>query len=149
MPFSDSSEIELCDLTTDNVKQFRSLNAGIFPINYSDRFYKEALQAGEFAKLAYFDHILVGGVCCKVVNDANGNKSCYIMTLACLPTYRNRGIGGALLKHILNVCTQQEDILSVHLHVQSNNEVSFVVSITPASPAHQFTLRTFVICELM
>lgn len=32
---------------------------------YNDKFYKEIVNAGELAKLAYFNDIVVGAVCCR------------------------------------------------------------------------------------
>ena len=33
---------------------------------YHDNFYKDVLEAGELAKLAFFNDIVVGAVCCRV-----------------------------------------------------------------------------------
>ncbi len=52
------------------------------------------IHAGELARLAYFNDIVVGGVCCRVdvasndQNNANPNKRMYIMTLGTLAPYR-------------------------------------------------------------
>jgi hypothetical protein len=33
---------------------------------YHDKFYKDVLEAGELAKLAFYNDIVVGAVCCRV-----------------------------------------------------------------------------------
>ena len=37
-----------------------------FPIVYHDKFYKDVLEAGELAKLAYYNDVVVGAVCCRI-----------------------------------------------------------------------------------
>lgn len=50
-PTVTSSRISLGDLTPNNIGQLRVLNSTLFPVNYSDKFYKEVLEVGELAKL--------------------------------------------------------------------------------------------------
>jgi hypothetical protein len=50
-PTVTTSRIALGDLTPNNIGQLRALNSTLFPVNYSDKFYKEVLEVGEFAKL--------------------------------------------------------------------------------------------------
>ncbi|KAH0628612.1 hypothetical protein JD844_009970 [Phrynosoma platyrhinos] len=81
------SRIELGDVTPHNIKQLKRLNQVIFPVSYNDKFYKDVLEVGELAKLAYFNDIAVGAVCCRVDHSQN-QKRLYIMTLGCLAPYR-------------------------------------------------------------
>lgn len=54
------------NVTEKNVKQLRILNTVIFPINYSDQFYKDAVNAPSgFVKLAYYNEVAVAAVCCR------------------------------------------------------------------------------------
>jgi len=59
----------------------------VFKVFYNDKFYKEVVNAGELAKLAYFNDIVVGGVCCRI-DVVEGIKQLYIMTLGTLAPYR-------------------------------------------------------------
>lgn len=69
------------------LQQLRRLNQAVFPVAYNDKFYKEIVTAGELAKLAYFNDIVVGGVCCRI-DTQNGARRMYIMTLGTLAPYR-------------------------------------------------------------
>merc|ERR1712126_770931 len=83
--------------------------------------YKDVLEAGELAKLAYFNDIVVGAVCCRVDMQGTGRKL-YIMTLGCLAPYRRLGIGTKMLEHVLNIVKEDGNYTSIFLHVQVNNE---------------------------
>ncbi|GFS30198.1 n-alpha-acetyltransferase 50 [Nephila pilipes] len=96
-----SGKIELGDVTPHNIRQLKRLNQVVFPVSYNDKFYKDILVAGELAKLAYYNDIVVGAVCCRVDAFDNSRKL-YIMTLGCLAPYRRLGIGTKMLEHILN-----------------------------------------------
>ena len=115
-----TSSISLGNVTQHNVKQLRLLNSTIFPVSYNNtvrgpsglwlvahrtQFYTNAVAGGEFYKLgaswrlfkimpiisAYFDDVVVGGVCARLEDDG---ATLYIMTIGCLAPYRRLGIGG-------------------------------------------------------
>ncbi|XP_015268391.1 PREDICTED: N-alpha-acetyltransferase 50 isoform X1 [Gekko japonicus] len=115
------SRIELGDVTPHNIKQLKRLNQVIFPVSYNDKFYKDVLEVGELAKLAYFNDIAVGAVCCRVDHSQN-QKRLYIMTLGCLAPYRRLGIGTKMLNHVLNICEKDGTFDNIYLHVQISNE---------------------------
>ncbi|GBP23508.1 Probable N-acetyltransferase san [Eumeta japonica] len=102
------AKIELGDVTPHNIKQLKKLNTVVFPVSYNDKFYKDVLEAGELAKLAYYNDIVVGAVCCRIDTSENSRRL-YIMTLGCLYPYRRLGIGTLMVEHVLK-------------HVQVNNE---------------------------
>merc|ERR1712179_224106 len=112
---------DLGDVTPHNIKLLRKVNTVVFPVSYHDKFYKDVLEAGELAKLAYFNDIVVGAVCCRV--DTNDNqRRLYIMTLGALAPYRRLGIGTVMLEHVLSICKADGNYDNVFLHVQVNNE---------------------------
>ena len=51
---------------------------------------------------AYFNDIVVGGVCCRVETEAMVKKL-YIMTLGCLAAYRRLGVGMCIMTMILEI----------------------------------------------
>lgn len=111
--------IDLSDITKHNIKLMRRLNQAIFPVNYNEKFYRDVLEAGELAKLAFYNDVVVGAVCCRI-EQAENEKRLYIMTLGCLFTYRRLGIGTTMLNHVLD-CATKRGIDSIYLHVQINN----------------------------
>ncbi|XP_077985068.1 N-alpha-acetyltransferase 50-like [Glandiceps talaboti] len=114
--------IELGDITQHNIKQLKRLNQVVFPVSYNDKFYKDVLEVGELAKLAYFNDIVVGAVCCRIDTTEDGQRRLYIMTLGCLAPYRRLGIGTVMLHHVLNFCEKDGNFDNIFLHVQINND---------------------------
>jgi len=112
---------ELGDITPHNIKQLKRLNQVVFPVCYNDKFYKDVLEVGELAKLAYYNDIVIGAVCCRI-DSAGDQKRLYIMTLGCLAPYRRLGIGTVMLEHVLSFCEKEGHIDNVFLHVQVNND---------------------------
>ncbi|CAN8061845.1 unnamed protein product [Agarophyton chilense] len=145
---SPSLPVVWADVNEKNVSQLEVLNTTIFPVKYDHVFYRDVLKAPEgFVKLAYFNELLVGGVCCRkepyVESHVAPEKqllvesktappsppkkqaSLYIMTLGVLAPYRERGIGHRLITHVLDVAESSpvcEDIVDVYLHLQDGNE---------------------------
>merc|ERR1712012_1469630 len=118
---AELGRIDLGDVTPHNIKLLRKVNTVVFPVSYHDKFYKDVLEAGELAKLAFYNDIVVGGVCCRVDTSAVGKKL-YIMTLGCLAPYRRLGIGTKMLEHVLDIVEKDGNFDSVVLHVQVSNE---------------------------
>ncbi|XP_074605016.1 putative N-acetyltransferase san [Brevipalpus obovatus] len=117
---STRGRTELGDITVHNLRLLKRLNQVVFPVVYNDKFYKDVLEAGELAKLAYYNDIVVGGVCCRI-DESENQKRLYIMTLGCLAPYRRFGIGTKMLEHVLNFA-KAEKLDGVFLHVQIDNE---------------------------
>lgn len=102
------------DVTPHNIKQLKRLNTVVFPVSYNDKFYKDVLEAGELAKLAYYNDIVVGAVCCRVDN-SEGSRRLYIMTLGCLFPYRRLGIGTLMVQHVLKYVANDGNFDSIFL----------------------------------
>merc|ERR1712178_271842 len=126
--------IMLDDLTPHNIKQFKMINKAVFPVNYVDAFYRDAQKSEiHFSKLAYFNDLVVGGVCFRLEEASSSeigliNKSitqesikkaslkrAYIMTLGVLTPYRRYGVEKS---------KELGDINGIYLHVQTNNDVA-------------------------
>lgn len=92
----------------------KKLNTVVFPVSYNDKFYIDVLEAGELAKLAYYNDIVVGAVCCRIDTSENMRRL-YIMTLGCLYPYRKLGIGTIMVNHILNFVEKDGTFDSIFL----------------------------------
>lgn len=108
------TSIELGDVTPHNIKQLKKLNTVVFPVTYNDKFYIDVLDAGELAKLAYYNDIVVGAVCCRIDTSEN-QRRLYIMTLGCLYPYRRLGIGSVMVNHILSYVEKDGNFDSIFL----------------------------------
>jgi ribosomal protein S18 acetylase RimI-like enzyme len=114
-------QVSLDTVRDKNVMQLKKLNCAIFPVTYQDKFYTDALTSRDFTKLAYYNDICVGSIACRLEKRDGGGVQLYIMTLGVLAPYRRLGIGTKLLRHVLDLCEQDQSILDVYLHVQINN----------------------------
>ena len=54
-------------VTKDNYGQLQRLNAVVFPVSYSDKFYKESYgeEVRPITHLAFHHDTVIGAVCCK------------------------------------------------------------------------------------
>eukprot|EP00744_Colponema_vietnamica_P006551 GILI01009502.1.p2 GENE.GILI01009502.1~~GILI01009502.1.p2 ORF type:complete len:170 (+),score=53.35 GILI01009502.1:26-535(+) len=117
-----SSELTFGAINEKNVEQLRRLQTVIFPVRYPDAFYQKAAQSDErLCKLAYFNDILVGAICCRFEEHAHG-RTVYIMTLGVLAPYRRLKIGRRLLESVLEYIQTLADVTDIYLHVQTSND---------------------------
>ncbi|QQP36300.1 putative N-acetyltransferase san [Caligus rogercresseyi] len=128
MPSERSSsalvKVDLGDVTRHNINLLKKINEVVLPVIYNLQFYKAVLEYGEFSKLAYYNDIVVGAVCCRVqvTSGQPASRKLYIMTLGCLHPYRRRGIGSKMLRHVLDTVEKEGHFDAITLHVQVNNE---------------------------
>ncbi|KAF8820259.1 acetyltransferase, GnaT family protein [Cardiosporidium cionae] len=111
----------LGQLTKHNVAQIAKLNSVTLPVKYAPRFYEDLSRHYTFSRLGYVDDIMVGAICCRVRYFETENWL-YIMTLSILEPYRRYGVASHLLRYIVGLATQQEDLTGVFLHVWTLNE---------------------------
>ncbi|KAI8365954.1 separation anxiety protein like [Radiomyces spectabilis] len=115
----------LGEVTANNLGQLRVLHKILFPVDYDDSFFTNALNAGELAKLAYYNDVCVGAVCCRKEVEGEQTKV-YMMTLGVLKPYRNAGLGKLLLDHILEEAkTIQAKSVYLHVHVKNEDGLAF------------------------
>lgn len=123
-------KISIGDVTSNNIGTLRKLNSVLFPVAYSDRYYKEVLapEVEEYCKLAYYNDIPVGAITCRIEkNPSSASTSSseqptgklYLMTLGVLAPYRRQGLASKLLSHVVAKAT----------------EASLAASLTPAPSA--------------
>lgn len=135
------NRIVLDILTEHNHRQFKKINQSVFPVQYNDNFYKDCLNSSiHFTKLAYFNDLVVGGVCFRLEPSDSPDigayksklsheeilslpkKRIYIMTLGCLTPYRRYGVGTILLNWVIQQAKELADVTGIFLHVQINNQ---------------------------
>lgn len=140
---STTDRIVLDDLTEHNKLQFKKINQAVLPVNYTDTFYKDCVGSSiHFTKLAYFNDLVVGGVCFRLEDSSSDSigkkiklqtqedilavprKRAYIMTLACLAPYRRSGVGTVMLNWVYEKAKEMGDVDGIFLHVQTNNDAA-------------------------
>ncbi|KAI0081244.1 N-acetyltransferase NAT13 [Panus rudis PR-1116 ss-1] len=119
--------VSFASLTPNNLGTVRKLNSVLFPIRYSEKFYKDVLlpEVEEFCKLVYYNDVPVGTICCRFETTGETTKL-YLMTMGVLAPYRSRGLGSASLQHVINAAKahSKPKIDSIYLHVQVSNEAA-------------------------
>eukprot|EP01134_Creolimax_fragrantissima_P004209 CFRG4209T1 len=119
-----SDALVLQPVTTENIQKLKSIHSAIFPVTYNAGFYRNILKAGPMARIAIYNGQTVGAVCSRLEDDKvfPGRKVAYVMTLGCLALYRRKGVGSALLEHIVFTCKADSSIGEIVLHVNTSNE---------------------------
>merc|ERR1712113_1070427 len=142
-PMVNDVRIVLDELTQHNIHQFRTINNSVLPIIYKEPFYTDALKSPiHFAKLAYFNDLVVGAVCFRLEDSSSENlgllklgqnvesiqnaetKRIYIMTLGTLAAYRGYGVGSKMLEWVMQRASDFGDVNGIFLHLQTNNDVA-------------------------
>ncbi|KAH8119251.1 acyl-CoA N-acyltransferase [Phellopilus nigrolimitatus] len=120
-----NERVSFSSLTNNNLGTVRVLNSTLFPVKYSEKFYKDVLSPDveDFCKLIYMNDVPVGTFCCRIEKQDDESKL-YLMTMGVLAPYRSRNIGSQSLKHVLDAARVHEKpkISSIYLHVQLSNE---------------------------
>ncbi|KAJ3989857.1 N-acetyltransferase NAT13 [Lentinula detonsa] len=119
-----NARVSFASLTPHNLGTLRKLNAVLFPISYSDRFYEDVLkpEVDEFCKLVYYNDIPVGTICCRI--ETKGDEfHLYLMTMGVLAPYRSRGLGSQSLQQVIEATKlhNKPKISKIYLHVQISN----------------------------
>jgi len=121
-------------VTVNNLGTVRKLNSVIFPVKYSDSFYKSIVQPEleDYCRLIYFNDIPVGTTCSRLEKGSKeGESKLYMMTMGVLAPYRNFSIGTAALDEIIlaassppptTAAAKQPRITHIYLHVQTSNQ---------------------------
>ncbi|KJH43010.1 acetyltransferase, GNAT family [Dictyocaulus viviparus] len=122
--------MELVQIDANNLRSVKNLHAGIFPIVYSDKFFKQ-IQNNELCSVLMLNGNCVGAVCCKY-ELVGCLKALYIMSLGVSsglglisvhPLYRCRGLGAKLLDFATSKAVSH-CVSIIRLHVQINNSAA-------------------------
>ena len=116
-----------------NIGMVKKVLEVVLPVAYSDDFYRRLQEAPpELAKLVYYRDICVGVLGCRVEaaegeGAAGAPPRIYLTVLAVLAPYRDRGIGSALLRGVLEAMEGgkikgAEGAREIYLHVWEENK---------------------------
>ncbi|CAD6884410.1 unnamed protein product [Tilletia controversa] len=104
------SAVSLTAPTPNNIGQVRKLNSVLFPVRYSEKWYKDILKADNLAlsRIGLFNDIPVGLLAARYEQASThapeiGGVNIYLMTLGVLAPYRRRGLASELLRNLLSV----------------------------------------------
>ncbi|QRV96553.1 GNAT family acetyltransferase [Ceratobasidium sp. AG-Ba] len=109
------ARVSLASLTPNNLGTLRKLNSVLFPIRYSEKFYRQVLEPEleEFCKLIYYNDIPVGAVCSRIEKGQRPDEACvYIMTMGVLAPYRSLGLGSTALRQVFAAATKYNSSIS-------------------------------------
>ncbi|KAI8058916.1 putative acetyltransferase san [Gilbertella persicaria] len=124
----NSSHITFSNVTHETLPSLVDLHRRVFPVSYGHRFYDEVLNAGELAKMIYYDNHYAGAICCRLELSKyiKYTARIYMMTLGVLKHYRNLGLGSLLIEHVMEKARSSTNpiITSLYLHVQTVNEAA-------------------------
>jgi N-alpha-acetyltransferase 50 len=115
----DATRLEVVD--SSNISKLKLLNTVLFPISYTDKFYKDCTAYPEVTQLAYIGDELAGAIACRL-EDKGDHASLYIMTLGVLSPFRRQGIASNLVRRVLSVCMDDSYVTDAYLHVQCGND---------------------------
>lgn len=131
---------EICPLTSTTSSDFSSLLSALLPVRFPPSFFRQLLADPDLVQLAYEDTRLVGAVAMTMSSTDAIPEFC-IAALCVRPTYRNQGIGLALMKRAIEVATNKFVLSSAQVHPETvpqtiNNEscTSLPQSLLTSSP---------------
>ena len=161
-----SKELLFTGIHARNINLVRKLLEVVLPVTYGEDFYRK-LQEGpsELSRLVYYRDIAVGAIGCRVLDgeaavavegggaatagagaaaagSGSSARKLYITVLAVLGPYRDRGIGSALLRGLLEAVDGgkvkgAEGAEEIYLHVwQENKEAVRVCGLFPFLAPH-------------
>merc|ERR1711934_100104 len=115
-------QTDLGNTTCKNIEQLKMIYSVVFPVRYSEQFFKDVVTNADsgLIKLAYHNAVMVGGICCRL---EEADQKVYIMTIGILAPYQRCGIGSKLLAEVLsNVEKDFPKVKEVYLHVQEGRD---------------------------
>jgi len=125
-------KIDFSSINPNNLGTLRKLNQVLFPIKYSEKFYKDVLlpEHEDYCKLIYYNDIPVGTICCRIESDPSdiSKSRLYIMTMGVLAPYRSRKAGTKALQNVIDAAIASKaakpsarPLAGLYMHVQSSN----------------------------
>ena len=117
-----------------SVDELRTLNAGLLPMRYPDRFYRDLLRANpRLCALARVRSSVVGAISARVEVDRATKAptgALYITTLAVVAPQRRTGLGRAMLASVLRAAREEPELarldrVELHVHAANDDALAF------------------------
>lgn len=122
--------VTITEVCAWHIAQLQSITSTLFPVRYSEKFFKECLDPDRFSIVAFvalYNSKPVGWIRCRYEcpanTDTNACKQLYIQTIGVLAPYRGLGLAKILLESAINqAVTSNFGVTSVYAHVWKHNE---------------------------
>jgi ribosomal-protein-alanine N-acetyltransferase len=107
------------------------INQVCLPENYSNGFYMDLYESyPETFIVAEIDREIIGYIMCRIESGFSGislrnlslSKKGHIISIAVLPSYRNKGVGQTLIKQALQAMSTRYEARNCYLEVRSSND---------------------------
>lgn len=108
-------EILIRDMGPDDVAAVLQLEQLSYPFPWTEGIFRDCLRVGYYGCIAELEHILIGYAVL-----STGAGEAHVLNLCVSEPYRCRGIGGALLEHLLEFA-KSLDVTDVFLEVRPSN----------------------------
>jgi ribosomal protein S18 acetylase RimI-like enzyme len=109
-------------VTKSTIGLLKIIHSELLPVRYSPAVYDmirdSANTRGELAFLC--DDVAVGEICFRL-EEVEGVKKLYLMTIGVLPTYQKLGIATKLLGHAIEEAKKMGPFTEIYLHVHAEN----------------------------
>jgi ribosomal protein S18 acetylase RimI-like enzyme len=116
-------KVQFSDIDRNNFEQLKQLNNLQLPVRYMSGFYARIVGKVRFGKFAYYNDYVVGAITWKY-DVCQGERKIYIMTITVLDDYKRYHIGSQLLKELIRIHENTNEIKYINLHVQVSNEIA-------------------------
>ncbi len=116
-------KVDFSDIDRNNYEQLKQLNNLQLPVRYMNGFYARIVGKVRFGKFAYYKDYVVGAITWKY-DVCQNERSIYIMTITVLDDYKRYNIGSQLLKELIKVHENTNEIKHINLHVQVGNDIA-------------------------
>ncbi|CAP30908.2 Protein CBG11814 [Caenorhabditis briggsae] len=114
-----NAKVYLEPITIKNCMQFKKINDAVCNYIFNEKLYFIASRSQEFARLAYYNDVAVGGLLIMPIKEGDGT---FFLNLGVLEPYQQCGIGTIILEYALRVAQILTPIKAYHLQLQGSNE---------------------------
>uniref|UniRef100_A0A1I7U798 N-terminal methionine N(alpha)-acetyltransferase NatE n=1 Tax=Caenorhabditis tropicalis TaxID=1561998 RepID=A0A1I7U798_9PELO len=121
---SINQSLLIADITEDTVESLNQLNTEISPTSNNENLFKNVLVTPNLTRLAFFDGIPCGFIHTEKKLNDDGSFHLVIVTMGVKSDKRRYGIAGELIKHMVQLAQETEDIKFISAFVRDGNDVA-------------------------